>query len=138
AGFRETIRFFSVDDWPGLIEPVDEGGIFSMGPAFLRASAHAEISVAERGHRFRLGQEFGVKRLVDHVPLVGRIITRWRPEAFMVEHRAVSPETARSARQPTSSLRSRTTTFAPCCLSASASPLRATPITSAKLPLRPA
>src|SRR5262249_3617001 len=49
----------------------------------------------EREYRFQLGQEFGMKRLLDHVPLVGRIIMRWRPEAYMMEHRAVSPKTAR-------------------------------------------
>ena len=36
--------------------------------------AHTEISVAERQDRFELGQEFGVKRFFDDVPLVSRII----------------------------------------------------------------
>jgi hypothetical protein len=30
-----------------------------------------------------------VKRFFDDVPLVGRIIARGRPEAFMMQHRAV-------------------------------------------------
>src|SRR5215472_7512336 len=79
-----------------------------------------------------------MKRLLDHVPLVGRIIMRWRPEAYMMEHRAVSPKTARGVGQSTSSPRSFTTRCAPWCFSSSAFPLRATPITSPKFPAAPA
>jgi hypothetical protein len=72
--------------------PVNQGGIFVIGPAHLGTSAHAEISIAEREHRFRLGQEFRVKRLLDDVPFVGGVIVRWRPEAFMMEHRGCSSQ----------------------------------------------
>ena len=94
AGFREAIGVFGIYDRPGFIEPIDEGAVFGIGAAFLRTSAHAEVSVAERQHRFQLGQEFGVKVLFDDVPLVGRVIMGRRPEAFMMNHRAVPPETA--------------------------------------------
>src|SRR5262249_25240233 len=84
ASFREAIRFFCVYDRPGFIESIDEGGIFGVGTAFLRAPAHAEVSVAEREHRFELRQELAVKPFFDDVPLVGRIITGRRSETFMV------------------------------------------------------
>src|SRR5262249_7207544 len=96
---------FSVGDRPGFIEPVNERGIFGIGPALLRASTHAQISVGEREHGFRLGQKFGVKRLLDDVPLVGRIVMGRRPEPFMMEHRALSPTTARGVGRSTSSPR---------------------------------
>src|SRR6516165_6695600 len=63
ASFREAIRFFCVYDRPGFIESIDEGGVFGVGTAFLGAPAHAEVSVAEREHRFELRQELGVKWL---------------------------------------------------------------------------
>src|SRR6516225_3820247 len=75
----------------GFVESVDEGGIFRIGTAFLRASAHAEIPVAERQHRFQLGQEFGVEAFFDDAPLVGREIARRRPERYMMDHRADPP-----------------------------------------------
>src|SRR5215831_4691267 len=138
AGFCEAVGFLAVDDGPGFIEPVDEGAVFGVGPAFLRAPAHAEVTVAHCQHRFQLGQEFGVKPFFDDVPLVGRVIVEWRPEAFMMDHQTVPRETAWGAGQSTSSPRSFTTRCAPWCRSSSAFPLRATPITSPKLPLRPA
>src|SRR5215831_12728744 len=138
ASFREAVGFLAVDDRPGFIEPVDEGAVFGVGPAFLRAPAHAEVAVAYRQHRFQLSQEFRVKPFFDDVPLVGRVIVGWRPETFMMDHQTVPRETARGTGQSTSSPRSFTTRCAPWCRSSSAFPLRATPITSPKLPLRPA
>src|SRR5262245_23425430 len=91
------------------MEPINEGGILSIGTAFFRASPHAEVSVAEREHRLQLGEKFGAKRLFDDIPLVGRIILGWRPKAFMMEHRASSPKTARGVVQLTSSPRSLNT-----------------------------
>ena len=113
ASFGETISFFAVDDRPRFIEPIDESAILGVGAAFFRAPAHAEISVAERRHRFQLGQEFRMKRFFDDVPLVGRIIMGGRPEAFMMQHRAVPPTTARGVGQSTSSPKSSTTRCAP-------------------------
>ena len=52
--------------------------------ARFRASAHSEVSVAEREHRFELSEELGVKPFFDDVPLVGRIIMGRRSEAFMM------------------------------------------------------
>jgi hypothetical protein len=60
-----------------------------IGPAFLRASPHAEIPIAERRHRFGLSHEFGMERLFDDIPLVGRVVMGWRPEAFVMDHPAV-------------------------------------------------
>jgi hypothetical protein len=77
AGFREVVGVLSVHDGPGFIEPVDEGSVFGVGPSFLRAPAHAEVPVAQRQHRFQLGQEFGVKLFFDDVPLVHGVIVRW-------------------------------------------------------------
>src|SRR6516225_4670005 len=94
ASLRESISAFPVYDRPRFVEAIDQGAVFRMGAAFLRAPAHAEVAVAERQHGFQLGQEFGTKAFLDNIPLVGRVITRWRPEALMMEHRAVSPETA--------------------------------------------
>jgi hypothetical protein len=113
ASFGETISFFAIDDRACFIEPIDESAILGVGAAFFRAPAHAEISVAERRHRFQLGQEFRVKRFFDDVPLIGRIIMGWRPEAFMVQHRAVPPTSARGVGHSTSSLKSSTTRCAP-------------------------
>src|SRR5215475_8169999 len=113
AGSCEAISILSVNDWSRFIEAIDESAVLSVGPAFLRAAAHAEIPVAERQHRFRLGQEFRVKRFFDDVPLVGRIIARWRPEAFMMQHRSLPSTTARSIGQSTNSPKSSTTRFAP-------------------------
>src|SRR5271166_4909250 len=113
ASFGETISFFGVFDRPRLIESIDESAVFGVWAAFLRAPAHAEIAVAERRHRFQLGQEFRVKRFLNYVPLIRRIMMGWRPEAFMMQHRAVSPTTARGAGQSTSSAKSSTTSCAP-------------------------
>src|SRR5215470_12949214 len=113
AGPCETISVFSVDYRTRFIEPIDESAILGIWAAFFRASAHAEISVAERQDRLELCQEFGMKRLFDDAPLVGRIITVWRPDAFMMQHRAVSPSTVRGVSQSTSSPKSSTTTCAP-------------------------
>src|SRR4029434_2821712 len=138
ASFREAVGFLAVDDRPGFIEPIDEGAVFGGGPAFLRAPAHAEVAVAPRQHRFQLGQEFGVKLFFDDVPLVGRVSVEWRPEAFMMDHRAVPRERAWGVGPSTSSPRSCTTRCAPWCRSSAAFPWRATPITSPKCPLHPA
>src|SRR5215475_2981618 len=138
AGFGEAVGFLAVDDRPSFIEPIYEGAVFGVGPAFLRAAAHAEVAVAHRQHCFQLGQKFGVKPFFDDVPFVGRVIVRWRPEAFMMDHRTVPRETAWGVGQSTSSPRSFTTRCAPWCRSSSAFPLRATPITSPKFPLTPA
>src|SRR4030095_1048006 len=84
ANLGETVSVLSIDDRPRFVEPINESAVFSIGAAFLRAPAHAEVSIAERQHRFELGQEFGAKRSFDDVPLVGWIVTgRWS-EAFMV------------------------------------------------------
>src|SRR4030095_10082498 len=138
ARFREAVGFLAVDDRPVFIEPIDEGAVFGGGPAFLRAPTHAEVAVAHRQHRFQLGQKCGVKAFFDDVPLVGRVSVEWRPEAFMMDHRAVPRERAWGVGPSTSSPRSCTTRCAPWCRSSSTFPLRATPITSPKFPLRPA
>ena len=39
---------------------LDQGAVFGIGAAFLRAPADAEVSIAKRQHRFQLGQEFGI------------------------------------------------------------------------------
>src|SRR4029453_3622744 len=109
AGFGETISFFAINDRVRFIEPIDESAILGVGAAFFRAPAHAKISVAERRHRFRLGQEFRVKRLLDDVPFVGGVIVRWRSEAFMMQHRAGPPIAARGLGQSSSSAKSSTT-----------------------------
>jgi hypothetical protein len=54
-----------------------------------------------------------VKPFFDDVPLVGRVIIRWWPEAFMMDHRAVPPKPARGVGQSTSSPRSFTTRCTP-------------------------
>src|SRR5271166_2174500 len=88
AGFREAISVFRVHDRAGFIKPIDQSAVFGVRAAFFRAPAHAEVSVAERQHRLQLGQEFGVKPFFDDVPLVRWVIMGWRPEAFMMDHRA--------------------------------------------------
>src|SRR5208337_1484173 len=113
ASLGETISFFGVVDRPRLIESIDESAILGVWASFLRAPAHPQIPVAERRHCFHLGQEFRVKRFLNDVPLIGRIIMGWRPEAFMMQHWAVSPTTARGAGQSTSSAKSSTTSCAP-------------------------
>src|SRR5262249_356164 len=138
ASFREAVGFLAVDDRPGFIESVDEGAVFGVGPAFLRAPAHAEVTVAHCQHPFHLAHQSGLKLFFDDAPLVGRVIVEWRPEAFMMDHQTVPRETAWGAGQSTSSPRSFTTRCAPWCRSSSAFPLRAIPITSPKFPLRPA
>ena len=50
-----------------------------------------------------------MKRFFDDVPFVGRIIMGWRSEAFMMQHRAVSPKAARGVGQSSSSAKSSTT-----------------------------
>src|SRR5271167_4085056 len=92
VSFRKAVSVFWVHDRAGFIKPIDQSAVFGIGTAFLRAPAHTEVSVAERQHRFQLGQEFGVKPFFDDVPLVGRVIMGWRPEAFMMDHRAASPK----------------------------------------------
>src|SRR6516165_11383974 len=89
ASLRESISAFPVYDRPRFVEAIDQGTVFRIGAAFLRAPAHAKVAVAERQHGFHLGQEFQAKPRFDDVPLVGREITRWRPEGFMTDHRAV-------------------------------------------------
>src|SRR6202008_1614747 len=107
--WRKTSSLFSGEDGPGFIKPVAECAVLDVGTAFLRAAAHAEISIAKRQHRFELGQKIGSKSLFDDVPLIGRIITRWWAEPFVVEHRVVSPKAALGVDQSISSSRSRTT-----------------------------
>src|SRR5262249_294839 len=80
-----------VYDRVGFIEAIDESGVFGIGAAFLRASAHAEVSIAERQHRLQLSQEFGMKTFFDDVPLISWEIVDWRPVGHMMEHWAVLP-----------------------------------------------
>ena len=48
----KPISVFRVHDRADLIKPVDQSGVFGVGAAFLGTPAHAEVSVAERRHRF--------------------------------------------------------------------------------------
>ena len=48
TSFCETVSFFSVDDRPRFIEPINERTVFIAGAALLWAPAHAEVPVAER------------------------------------------------------------------------------------------
>src|SRR5262249_51522385 len=113
TGPCKAISIFSVDDRACFIESIDESTILGVGPAFLRAPPHAEVTVPNREHRFELCQKFGMKCLLDDVPFVGRIIMRGRPEPFMMQHRSVPPSPARAVAQSTSSPKSSTTICAP-------------------------
>jgi hypothetical protein len=92
ARLGKTVGFFWVQDRPSLIEPVDEGAVLAVGPTFLGAAAHTKISVAEPQHGLYLSQQLRVKPFLDDVPLIGWVIVGWRPEAFMMDHRAVPRE----------------------------------------------
>ena len=87
-GFREAIGIFCIDNRPGFIESVDKGAVLSVRTALLRAPAHADISVAEREHRFKLGQEVGSEVFFDDIPFVGGVVPAGRAEASMADHRA--------------------------------------------------
>jgi hypothetical protein len=104
----EAVSLFPVYDRMGLIESVDQCAVFSIGPAFLRAPAHSEISVAEGRHRFQLGKELRVEPLFNDVPFIGGVVMRWWSEPLVMEHRAIPPMRAGFG-QSTSSARSCST-----------------------------
>ena len=87
-GFREAVGILSIDDGPGFIKAIDERAVFCVGAAFLRASAHADITIAERQYCFVLGQEVGTKFLFDNVPFVSGVISDRGAETFMADHGA--------------------------------------------------
>ena len=44
------------------------------------------VTVSRQQHYSQLGEKFWAKALLDDIPLVGRVITGWRPEALMMNY----------------------------------------------------
>src|SRR6185312_13017023 len=102
---------------PDLVQAVEVGAHQAGGLALVEVAAHPDVAVGQREDRLGLGEHVEVQRRLAERPRIDR-------EVGVVDHR--------------SSLRSATTTLAPCCLRASAWPTRSTPTTYPKLPARPA
>ena len=87
-GFRKAVGILSIYHRPRFVEPIDKRTVFCVRAALLRAPAHADIAIAKREHRFELRQEVGTKFFFYDIPFVGGVITTWRTEASMADHRA--------------------------------------------------
>src|SRR4051794_9185549 len=57
-----------------------------MWAAFLRATAHTNIAVAERQDGFRLSKQIWMKTFFDDIPFIGWIVAERRSYALMPNH----------------------------------------------------
>src|SRR3954470_8135247 len=118
AVLRIAVTRLGVGQRSLLVVAVEVGARQRVRLPLVEVAAQPEVSVGQREHRLRLRQDVRVEPgLTQHPGLDGEDVVR--------DHES-------------SSLRSRTTTSAPCARNASAWPTRSTPMTIAKLPARPA
>src|SRR6266567_5970329 len=103
----------------GLEDGIEVRPHHGMRLAFVQVGAPADVSVREREDRLGLGHQLAIEARLRDLPRVA-------PEAIVADHRSISSE------------RSVTTMPAPCRRSASPWPMRSTPTTRPKAPVRPA
>src|SRR5207247_3141298 len=143
----EAVRLLPVGDRPGFVKPVDERAIVERRLPLEEPAAHAEVPVGGRHDGFVLGEELGGEDFLDEAPVIDGVDEFGGQDGIVLDHgrsNVGTGSTTRSAKRcsyfltaASSSARSFTTTSAPFWRSASPSPWRSMPMTSANPPARP-